>query len=261
MLNDLALRAEELITRKVRRDAVSAGAELGCWGRTVGMRVPELGELAPYNKARGVNADDLPYVGEMLAFYGDVGVTPTLEVWAGDASDRLGAALAGRGLYAGTVTATLHARPAGPVRPTPPAASVTVAELGPGDGRDADFFDTLVAGYGLTGARPEHLAMLRAEQDPSVVRRYVAYVDGHPAAAAGLFVDAGAALLSGAATLPAHRRTGCQSALIARRLADAAPHADLAVVTVAYGSPSHANLARAGFHLTHTRTAWRPLGS
>lgn len=34
---------------------------------------------------------------------------------------------------------------------------------------------------------------------------------------------------------------------------------DLAVVTVAYGSASHANLERAGFRLTHTRITWRPL--
>jgi hypothetical protein len=101
--------------------------------------------------------------------------------------------------------------------------------------------------------------MIRAEHDPGAVRRYLARVDGHPAAAASLYLDTQGALLSGAATLPRYRRHGCQGALIAQRLADASKHSDLAVVTVAYGSASQTNLERAGFQTTHTRTSWRPL--
>jgi hypothetical protein len=93
------------------------------------------------------------------------------------------------------------------------------------------------------------------------VRRYLARIDGRPAAAAGLYLHPDGALLSGAATLPRHRRHGCQNALITRRLADASALTDLAVTTVAYGSASHINLERAGFRQTHTRTAWRPLTS
>ncbi len=264
MLTATARRAEDLITAKTRRDAAapvprrSLGAETARWGRTVALRVPALRELAPYNKARGVNEDDLPHLDAISAFFSDAGIVPTLEVWAGDAGDRLGAALARRGLYAGTVTATLHADLDGP-RPTAPGRGrVTVEELA-ADDDDPHYLAVLVAGYGLAGARPERLAVLRAEHDPAAVRRYLARVDGRPAAAAGLYLGPDGALLGGAATLPRFRRHGCQSALIARRLADAGPHTDLAVVTVAYGSASHANLERAGFRQTHTRTAWRPL--
>lgn len=266
MLTETARRAENLITAKIHHDATAPavagpqGARLGRWGRTVALRVPALRDLAPYNKARGVNEDDLPHLDEITAFFTDAAIVPTLEVWTGDAGDRLGAALARRGLYAGSVTATLHLCLEAP-RPLPtPPARVTVEELDPADD-SPDYFAALVAGYQLTDAGPDLLAMLRAEHDPSTVRRYLARVDGRPAAAASFYPHPDGALLSGAATRPEFRRHGCQTALIARRLTDAAALTDLAVVTVAYGSASHTNLARTGFRQTHTRTAWRPLNS
>ncbi|QMU69576.1 hypothetical protein [Streptacidiphilus sp. P02-A3a] len=264
MPNHTARRAEAVVTAKLRRDATAPaagplGARLGQWGRTVALRVPALSGLAPYNKARGVNEDDLPYLDEVRAFFTDAGIVPTLEVWAGDANDRLGAALARRGLYAGGVTATLHLHLDRPRPPIPAPARVTVEELDPADD-SPEYLATLVGGYRLTDAEPRLLTMLGTEQDPAAVRRYLARVDGRPAAAS-LYPHPDGALLSGAATLPEYRRHGCQTALIARRLGDAAALTDLAVVTVAYGSPSHTNLTRTGFQQTHTRTAWRPLDS
>ena len=266
MSADTALRAEALIGAKIRQDVRTAefralGAETRCWGRTLALRVPALPELAFCNKARGVTEDDLPQLDAMSAFFTDAGITPTLEVWAGDAGDRLGAALAGRGLYAGTVTATLHRHlDGGPLPARPAREQVTVEELDPSDD-GTDYLATLIEGYGLTGARPEERRMMCASHDPATVRRYLARVDGRPAAAASLYLRPEGAFLGGAATVPGYRRHGCQSALIAHRLADARTTTDLAVVTVAYGSPSQANLERAGFHLTHTRTAWRPLNA
>ncbi len=265
MRGELVCRAEGLITAKAARDAAGdgpreeLGAEVARWGRTVGLRVPGLREIGAYNKARGVNEDDLGRLDEVREFFTAAGIVPTLEVWAGDASDRLGAALARRGLYAGVVTATLHADPAGRSGEGRARGAVTVEELDAADD-GARYLATLWAGYGFGGA-PALSTMVRAEHDPAVVRRYLARVDGRPAAAAALFTHPDGVLLSGAATLPEHRGRGCQSALIERRLADAAAHTDLAVVTVAYGSPSHANLERAGFRITHTRTAWRPVTS
>jgi ribosomal protein S18 acetylase RimI-like enzyme len=264
VLTTTARRAEDLITSKIRRDAAAPAprqaldAEVGHWGRIVALRVPALPQLSPYNKARGVNEDDLPHVEEVSAFFTGAGIVPTLEVWAGDASDRLCAALAHRGFYAGITTATMHLEMDGrrPVRPT--GGSVSIEELDPDDA-GAEYFAVLTGGYELSQARPEHLAMLRAEHDPATVRRYLARVDGQPAAAASLYLHPHGALLSGAATLPQYRRHGCQSALITHRVTVASALTDLAAVTVAIGSASQTNLERAGFRQTHTRTAWRPL--
>jgi GNAT superfamily N-acetyltransferase len=84
--------------------------------------------------------------------------------------------------------------------------------------------------------------------------RYHAYRDGLLAGGAGLRLAEGVALLCGAATLPEHRRHGVQTALLARRLADAAgAGCDIAVVTVQPGSKSQQNVERRGFALLYTR--------
>jgi GNAT superfamily N-acetyltransferase len=85
-------------------------------------------------------------------------------------------------------------------------------------------------------------------------RRYLARRDGEPAGGASLRIGDGVAHLVGAATLPAHRRRGVQSALLAARLADAAAAGcDLAVVQTQPGSKSQQNVQRAGFDLLYTR--------
>ena len=74
------------------------------------------------------------------------------------------------------------------------------------------------------------------------------------AGGASLRVCAGVAQLCGAATAPAHRRRGAQSAMLATRLADAARQGcDGAVVTTQPGSKSQQNVQRQGFELLYTR--------
>ena len=84
--------------------------------------------------------------------------------------------------------------------------------------------------------------------------RYLARRGDTPAGGASLRVGEGIALLCGAATLPAHRRHGVQSALLTRRLADAAREGcEVAVVTTQPGSKSQQNVQRQGFGLLYAR--------
>jgi len=84
--------------------------------------------------------------------------------------------------------------------------------------------------------------------------RYVAHLHGVPAGSAAARIDSGVYQLCGAATLPAHRRQGVQSALLSARLEDArAAGCDLAVVTVEPGSRSQANVQRSGFVPLYSR--------
>lgn len=86
------------------------------------------------------------------------------------------------------------------------------------------------------------------------VLRYAALRDGTLAGGAELRVADGLAQLVGAATAPAHRRHGIQSALLDARLADAgAAGCDLAVVVTQPGSKSQQNSQRSGFELLYTR--------
>lgn len=96
----------------------------------------------------------------------------------------------------------------------------------------------------------------RATRDMAAagVTRYVALHDGAIAGAASVRMADGVAQLTGAATAPARRRHGVQTALLSARLADAAAAGcDIAVVTTAPGSKSQENAQRRGFHLLYTR--------
>jgi GNAT superfamily N-acetyltransferase len=97
----------------------------------------------------------------------------------------------------------------------------------------------------------------RAERDSAAIdgiRRYVALRHDQLAGGASLRIAGGVAQLTGAGTVPAHRRNGVQTALLAARLADAAAEGcDVAVVTTQPGSKSQQNVQRRGFDLLYTR--------
>jgi len=97
----------------------------------------------------------------------------------------------------------------------------------------------------------------RAERDSAAIdgiRRYLALRGDQPAGGASLRVTDGIAQLTGAGTVPAHRRHGAQTAMLAARLADAAAEGcDVAVVTTQPGSKSQQNVQRRGFDLLYTR--------
>ena len=88
----------------------------------------------------------------------------------------------------------------------------------------------------------------------SGVRRWLALLDGVPAGGGSMRIAGTIAQLTGAATSPAHRRRGVQTALLAARLAEAAAAGcEVAVVTTQPGSRSQQNVQRTGFDLLYTR--------
>ena len=184
---------------------------------------------------------------------------PLIEVWAGDASATLGRRLAHAGFYAAEVNVTLQAQLGQSASTTTPDHRIQIRELTANDD-DTVYLETLFNGYGLSteAASPQRTMMAIEHRSPHL-RRYLAYIDDQPAAAAALYTAQRRTYFAGAATIPAMRNRGCQSALIRQRLHDAAVVADQIVVTTAFGSPSQANLQRLGFSIAHTRTLWRPL--
>jgi len=100
-------------------------------------------------------------------------------------------------------------------------------------------------------------ALAAAERDlvtATGVMRYAAWREGVIVGGASFRLAEGIAQFTGAATVPAHRRRGVQSALLSARLADAAAAGcDIAVVTTQPGSKSQQNVQRQGFDLLYTR--------
>jgi hypothetical protein len=94
----------------------------------------------------------------------------------------------------------------------------------------------------------EELAQIRAAAgDAWQARRYLALVDGSPAATAGATVDGDALRLWGGSTLPALRRRGAYRALVARRLADAGSTGARFAIVKAVDDTSSPILRRLGF--------------
>jgi GNAT superfamily N-acetyltransferase len=114
---------------------------------------------------------------------------------------------------------------------------------------------------GLPSEEFPRAALENAERDLVAApgtRRYLARRDGIAAGGASFRTAASnggsIAQFTGAATLPAHRRRGVQTALLAARLADAAAAGcDLAVITTSPGTKSQRNAQRQGFDLLYTR--------
>jgi GNAT superfamily N-acetyltransferase len=86
---------------------------------------------------------------------------------------------------------------------------------------------------------------------------FLAELDGAPAAAGGLYIGEGVALLAGASTLPAQRGRGAQRALLQARLGFAAEQGcDLVMMGASPGSASQRNAERQGFRIAYTRIKW-----
>jgi GNAT superfamily N-acetyltransferase len=148
--------------------------------------------------------------------------------------------------------------PAASEEPNPPGIEVSVS---PPDEFD-EWLDVVVEGVmhpdeqGVPGEQFDRQEVVNAERDlaSTGVRRYLARLDGVVAGGAGLRLIDGIAEFAGAATAPALRRRGVQSALLSRRLADAAAAGcDVAVITTQPGSKSQENAQRRGFELLYTR--------
>ncbi|QSB06748.1 hypothetical protein [Natronoglycomyces albus] len=245
---------EAVITAKMSFDFASAsgvfsGAHMQSFGGTVATKLPELGHLPQYNKARGFGADELHLLPDIIDYYRESDLAAAIEVWEDDVNEEVATALRDVGLHPRDHLVTLHAPLPGSTR----SHTVEVRETE----SDEEYLDILFAGYEVRREQAHFRSMLTIEHTTAELRRYLAFVEGTPAAAGALFMRAGTGLLAGAATIPQLRAKGCQSALIGRRMADAASAGcDLVVVTAAEDSPSHINLRRQ-FRTTHRRTVWR----
>jgi ribosomal protein S18 acetylase RimI-like enzyme len=93
-------------------------------------------------------------------------------------------------------------------------------------------------------------------------QHYLAWAGKEPVALGVLFVHGQIGALEGAATLPAFRGRGAQSALMARRIVDAAALGCRWLVTETgedtpdHPNPSYRNMLRAGFQLVYHRPNW-----
>jgi ribosomal protein S18 acetylase RimI-like enzyme len=155
----------------------------------------------------------------------------------------------------------VHARMAQSLAEGPGEVTVGTASVA----EASTWIDTVVTGFlhpDVFDGPPSHESISRDVLDRIFsdtvaapgFERFLARRGDVVAGGASFRLQEGVAQLNGAATLPAHRRQGVQTALLRHRLAEAARRdADVAVVTTQPGSKSQENVQRAGFSLLYVR--------
>jgi GNAT superfamily N-acetyltransferase len=235
---------------------------------TAGFVIPVCGGVAsfaeagsPFNKVAGLGFDGVPApaaLDDIEQAFAACGAPVQVEL-AHLADPAIGVLLTGRGYRLTSFENVLGRSLTGePGRVTPPG--VEVRQIG--EDEFESWFDVVTDGFthpDTSGAPPHEEfprdVIARAERDfAAAMTRYIALHDGVIAGGARLRMAEGIAQLTGAATAPAHRRRGVQTALLSARLADAAAvGCDIAVVTTQPGSKSQQNVQRQGFDLLYTR--------
>jgi GNAT superfamily N-acetyltransferase len=224
-------------------------------GNPLGLRIERFGgvvapaaladpELDFVNRISGLRPTNAGRLGEILAFYGELGLRPWLEIAPGaELTLPAGTELLGfqSVLYGATGAAT---RPVPSVRET---ANVTATAR------------LILEAFGVPSDRVDrHGAALAEATETSGGRFYVVEVDGRPVAAAILTAREGVGYLAMAATLPEFRGRGYQQALIAARIgAAAAAGCELIVATAEFGSASQRNIERGGLRIAYTKPVLR----
>ena len=227
-----------------------AGVELEWFGDALAPAAPHEPELDFVNRVEGLGPKDADRVAAIVARYRRLGIRPWFELAPHPEFDRLASALADEGAaQTGFFTALYGAPEAARGHPDgivvrafePEAAAQAARLLIEALGAPPDAFDSGAASLIGTGAR-----------------FFLGELDGQPAGAAALSVTGGVGCLASAATLPAFRKRGVQSALIRARIADArAAGCDMVASLAAFGSSSQRNLERAGLRIAYSRAIWR----
>ena len=234
-----------------------------------GFLIPIAGGMAsfaepdsPFNKVVGLGFDGVPSAAELDVIekaFADRGAPTQVEL-AHLAESAIGELLSDRGYRLESFENVLGlALDGDQERVTPPGIEVRRSTADELDAWIAVVADAST--YQDTQGLPWHdefprEAIENAERDFAAAGgiRYAAFRDGVLAGGADFRITEGIAQLAGAATAPAHRRHGVQSALVAARLADArAAGCDIAVIVTQPGSKSQQNAQRRGFDLLYTR--------
>lgn len=260
---ELARRIEHA-EAALMNDAVAVAVRRGADGFAIPVAggVATYGEPdAPFNKVAGLGFAGVPTDAELGAVEqanGARGASTVVEL-SNLADPETLALLAGRGYRLLAFEDVLGMTVDGATQPIPEGMDIRPARE---DEIDA-WVDVMADGFahpdGEGVPSPEEFprdVIERAQRDFTAagVVAYVAVRDGQIAGGGSLRITEGVAQLTGAATAPAHRRRGIQSALLAARMRDAAAAgADIAVVTTSPGSRSQQNVQRSGFHLLYTR--------
>jgi GNAT superfamily N-acetyltransferase len=264
---ELAERIERVEAELVAKASAAArtrpGGRAGFVRRIAGGIASYAEAGSPFNKVAGLGFAGVPAADELAevekAFH-ELGAPVGVEL-PNLADPAVGALLTGRGYRLAAYENVLGAALDGLVVPEPPPG--VEVRLRRDDERDATL-DLLMAaidepdtqGTAVEEDFPRDVLRnaINDMEQAADTRRYLALIDGVPVGTGAIRMSDGVAHFAGAATLPAYRRRGVQTALIAARLAGALEAGcAIATVTTGPGTRSQQNLQSRGFDLLYTR--------
>ena len=250
--------SDESLTRRLEQVAnafmlewlTGTGARLEPFGAAVAAVDPSRPELDFVNRVYGLWPEDVEHVPQIAALYRRHDVRGWLELAPCERFGSLAGALARAGAGHIGFHTVVHGA----------ASATAAADIEIDDAPDPELFsDVILRGHGVPeGARVRDRGSVARWAEIQSWRLYLARIDGDPAGAALLSLDGDIGYLANASTLPAFRGRGVQTALIARRIADAASAGCETVCSgTAFGSQSQRNLERAGLQVAYTKAVWR----
>jgi len=211
---------------------------------------------ASFNSVVGLRAGHEQEIEALVGWYRREGVKGRFEIVPGYYDAALGRELARLGYYQSGFHAALVCEP----QPTAPGASAAIAIERIADAAGLEVF----LGTHAAGWRIPDVAGFKANVRGWLAQPgwslYLARLDGKPAATAILYVADKVGYCADAATDPAFRGRGLQTALLHRRIVDAgAAGVDFVCSGADFLSQSHRNMERAGMRVQFVRGLWTAL--
>lgn len=209
----------------------------------------------PSNKVFCFGHDDVSRLDDILAFYAADGLEPTFYLMSAGFTTDVARALSAAGFFQCEFEqAVLYGVPSTELTSSP--RHITIERV-TADSLE-DYVHTLADGFEMPPEWRE-AAMDEARRTFTTdEHRFLARLDGEPAAIATLRVREGVANLGGGATIPRFRGKGCHLALVRHRLDVAYMLGCTLVIGAAnFGSGSFRNQQRAGLRLAYIESGWR----
>lgn len=207
------------------------------------------------NKVFCFNADDLPRLDEILAFYAADCLEPTFYLSpAGFTREVAGALIASGFAQRELEQAVLYGLPSTEL--SSPPRRITIERV-TSDNLD-EYLRTLADGFEMPGEWRDAAVEDSRRRFTADEQRFLARLDGEAAAVATLRTRDGVASLGAGATIPRFRGNGCHLALVRHRL-DVAYllGCTLVVGGARFGSGSFRNQQRAGLRFGYIECGWR----
>ncbi|MDF2936982.1 MAG: hypothetical protein K0Q90_2355 [Paenibacillaceae bacterium] len=204
-----------------------------------------------YNRVKGLVPQDLPDLDRLLEQYAPG--APCFELTPDQMTEETALALSDRGFFPAEQLVYMYI----PVQTgEEPAAPFPVERV-----TDEESAEEFIRWISHSSGGMEISSDMMARSKPFFYRpdfiNYMLRIEGAPAAMGSLFLHGEAGYIANDFTFPPYRDRGCQKHLIELRLREAARLGATAVYTdVLFGSASHANMAKAGFRISHLSTFW-----